>query len=127
MRKKEEFLLAEELIDVDINKEEVEKSVEVLIKTLNPECLSLLKESTKRSQEVVEKNQKTAYFSWGTQESNHKIEDSNQDTVESNHENIHWNQDIDACAQSKIYGLNLKDDLDLKLELVLEHLKVQFA
>ena len=61
--KKKSFLLAEELIDVDINKEEVEKSVEVLIKTLNPECLSLLKESTKRSQEVVEKNQKTAYFS----------------------------------------------------------------
>ena len=55
--------MAEELIDVDINKEEVEKSVEVLIETLNPECLSLLKESTKRSQEVVEKNQKTAYFS----------------------------------------------------------------
>ena len=127
MRKKEEFLLAEELIDVDINKEEVEKSVEVLIKTLNPECLSLLKESTKRSQEVVEKNQKTAYFSRGTKESSHKIEDSNQDTVESNHENIHWNQDIDACAQSKIYGLNLKNDLDLKLELVLEHLKVQFV
>ena len=127
MRKKEEFLLAEELIDVDINKEEVEKSVEVLIKTLNPECLSLLKESTKRSQEVVEKNQKTAYFSRGTKESSHKTEDSNQDTVESNHENIHWNQDIDACAQSKVYGLNLKDDLDLKLELVLEHLKVQFV
>ena len=78
------------------------------------------------SQEVVEKNQKAAYTSRGNKESSHKIEDCNQDTVESSHDNIHWNQDINASAQSKIYGLDLKGGLDLNLKLGLEHLKVQF-
>ena len=48
----------------------------------------------------------------------HKIEHYNQDNVESGHENMHCSQDIDASAQSKIYGLDLK--------LGLEYLKVQF-
>ena len=34
---------------------------------------------------------------------------------------MHWNQKIDASAQSKICGL------DLKLKLGPEHLKVQFV
>ena len=79
------------------------------------------------SQEVVEKNQKAEYSSRGNKESSHKIEDCYQHTVESSHDNIHWNQDIDASAQSKICGLDLKGGLDLNLKLGLEHLKVQFV
>ena len=40
---------------------------------------------------------------------------------------MHWNQKIDASAQSKICGLDLKGGLDLKLKLGPEHLKVQFV
>ena len=69
------------------------------------------------SQEVVEKNQKAEYSSRGNKESSHKIEDCNQDTVESSHENIHCSHKIDASAQSKIYGLDIKSGLDLKLGL----------
>ena len=54
----------------------------------------------------------------------HKIEDCNQDTVESSHENIHCSQDIDVSAQSKIYGLDVKGGLYLKLGL--GNLKVHF-
>ena len=53
----------------------------------------------------------------GTEEMSHKIEDCNQDTVESSHENIHCSHKIDASAQSKIYGLDIKSGLDLKLGL----------
>ena len=55
----------------------------------------------------------------------HKIEDCNQDTVESSHENIHCSQDIDVSAQSKIYGLDVKGGLYLKLGL--GNLKVHFT
>ena len=51
----------------------------------------------------------------------HKTEDYNQDTVESSNENIHCRQDIDVSTQLKVYGLDLKGGLDLKLRL--EHLQ----
>ena len=59
-----------DLIDVDINKNEFEKLLDILIdkyftekiKILNLECLSLLKESIHFSQEIREINQKAVIF-----------------------------------------------------------------
>ena len=67
---KEDFLLVKDLIDVDINKEEFEKFLDILIdkystektKILNLECLSLLKESIQFSQEIIESIQKADLF-----------------------------------------------------------------
>ena len=69
-RNKEEFLLVKDLIDVDINKEEFEKFLDILIykystektKILNLECLSLIKESIQFSQETIESIQKADLF-----------------------------------------------------------------
>ena len=67
---KEDFLLVKDLIDVDINKEEFEKFLDILIdkystektKILNLECLSLLKESIQFSQEITESIEKAVLF-----------------------------------------------------------------